>query len=92
MQGLVDWVATSWEQIKKAQSSKVAGLLYAIPEHPKRPIDHLSRCGPWRVIPGSEALRGARRDVPGRMTFHDVGLHQYTGREIEGLENYDRSP
>jgi hypothetical protein len=39
MQGLVDWVATSWEQIKKAQSSKVAGLLYAIPEHPKRPPD-----------------------------------------------------
>jgi hypothetical protein len=25
MQGLVDWVATSWEQVKKAQSSKVAG-------------------------------------------------------------------
>jgi hypothetical protein len=25
MLGLVDWVATSWEQVKKAQSSKVAG-------------------------------------------------------------------
>src|SRR5882724_12214452 len=25
MQGLVDWVATSWGQVKKAQSSKVAG-------------------------------------------------------------------
>jgi pimeloyl-ACP methyl ester carboxylesterase len=50
------------------------------------------RCGPWRVIPGSGALRGARRDVPGRMTFHDVGLHRYTGREIEGVANHDRSP
>src|ERR1700730_9504642 len=28
-------------------------LLHAIPEHPKRPIDHLSRCGPWRAIPGT---------------------------------------
>jgi pimeloyl-ACP methyl ester carboxylesterase len=28
-------------------------LLQAIPEHPKRPIDHLSRCGPWRAIPGT---------------------------------------
>jgi hypothetical protein len=52
----------------------------------------ISRCGPWRVIPGSGALRGARRDVPGRMTFHDVGLHRYTGREIEGVANHDRSP
>src|SRR6202171_4377723 len=61
-------------------------------EHPKRPIDHLSRCGPWRVIPGSGALRGARQDAPGRMTFHDVGLHRYTGREIEGVATHDRSP
>jgi NAD(P)-dependent dehydrogenase (short-subunit alcohol dehydrogenase family) len=70
----------------------VLSMKHEVREHPKRPIDHLSRCGPWRVIPGSEALRGARRDVPGRMTFHDVGLHQYTGREIEGVENHDRSP
>jgi hypothetical protein len=66
--------------------------LHAIPEHPKRPIDHLSRCRPWRVIPGSGALRAARRDASGRMTFHDVGLHQYTGREIEGVATHDRSP